>query len=424
MSLRPNFSAAAAGPPTVGQILTINTRTGSTFADACQNADNRGGRVVAVTNQAIVVADTANPIGGYTDAEYTSIGAQFDTLVYPMDTQNFGTPSDIDANGRVIMFFTRAVNELTPAGSQSVIGGFFYARDLFPKTATGGLDACPTSNVGELFYLLVPDTGGVVNSNKRSKASVSLLTVSTTAHEFQHLINASRRLYVNTTADNFEETWLNEGLSHIAEELLFYRQSVGLTPRMDIDSVKLRSSSQNISAYNNDQSSNFGRFRSYLLRPSTSSPYAPDDSLWTRGATWSFLRYAADHRGTSDGDVWMQLVNSTTEGMANLQNVFGAAALPNLFRDWATATFMDDIPGTDQQFQHPSWNFRSMFVTLPQIKTYPLATVTVGDNSPLTVSLNGGGAAYVRFGVPANGVASVQWDGPPANVSFTLVRMR
>ena len=428
-SLRPSFATVAV-PYTVGQIVQFNVKTGTTFADACQTPDMRTGRVVAVTDKAVVIADQANPTGGFTDAEYQSIGVTFDTLVYDLDTKAFGTPEDIDTNGKILMFFTRAVNELTPPNSQSVVGGFFYGRDLFPKTATQQLDACPTSNVAEMFYLLVPDPNGDVNNNRRDKTSVQRLTISTTAHELQHLINASRRLYVNTSSTDFEEVWLNEGLSHIAEELLFYRES-GLTPRQNIDSIRIRSSQRIVNAYNNDQSSNFGRLRQYLTRPSTSSPYAPDDQLWTRGATWSFLRYAADHQGTADGDIWKQLVNSVTSGMNNLQNVFGNDVM-GLFGDWATTTFTDDVPGTPARWQHPSWHFRSMYKLLtsnpnaipPVVGTYPLATVTVGDGAPLNVLLNGGGAAYVRFAVAPGGFASVQWNGPQPRVAMTLVRFK
>ena len=428
-ALRPSFSTSAA-PYTVGQIVSLNVRSGNTFADACETPDMRTGRVVAVTDKAVVIADQANPTGGYTDAEYQSIGVTFDTLIYDLDSKAFGTPQDIDTNGKIVLFFTRAVNELTPSGSQSLVGGFFYARDLFPKTATQTLDACATSNVAEMFYLLVADPNGVVNGNRRDKATVQRLTISTTAHELQHLINASRRLYVNTSSEDFEDVWLNEGLSHIAEELLFYRES-GLTPRQNIDSIRIRSSQRIVNAYNNDQASNFGRFRQYLGRPSTSSPYAPDDELWTRGATWAFLRYAADHQGTADGDIWFRLVNSVTEGTNNLQNVFGAN-VPGLFRDWATSTFTDDVPGVATQWQQPSWHFRSMYKLLtsnpnsipPTPGTYPLNTVTVGDGAPLTVLINGGGVAYVRFAVAAGQVASVQWNGPQPRVAMTLVRFK
>ncbi len=92
----------------------------------------------------------------------------FDTLVDPVDRAAFGTPSDIDNNGHVILFFTRAVNELTPPGALGVTLGFFFPRDLYPKTAAPG--PCAGSNVAEMFYLLVPDTGGVVNgTNGRSR---------------------------------------------------------------------------------------------------------------------------------------------------------------------------------------------------------------------------------------------------------------
>src|SRR5205085_8643132 len=147
-----------------------------------------------------------------------------------------------------------------------------------------------------------------------TKSFISRLAISTTAHEFQHLINASRRLYVNTSATDFDVVLLNEGLSHIAEELLFFTES-GLAPRADIDSLKIRANANALAAFNSDEGANFLRFAKYLPRTATSSPYANDDSLWTRAATYTFLRYAADHRGTSDSDTWFKLVNSTATGL-------------------------------------------------------------------------------------------------------------
>ena len=81
----------------------------------------------------------------------------------------------------------------------------------------------------------------MVNGNVRSMADVRQSTGGVRGHEFQHLISASRRLYVND-ASEFEETWLNEGLSHIAEELLFYSAS-GLAPRQNITLAQLTNSS-------------------------------------------------------------------------------------------------------------------------------------------------------------------------------------
>jgi hypothetical protein len=417
-ALRPSF-ASIPNPIAVNDKVSLNTNP----LTSCSDPQMRGGRVVAITQRAIVIADTLNPPNGFTDAEYQSIGVTFDTLVYDLDVQNFGAPSDIDGNGRIAMFFTSSVNAITPQGSQSIVGGFFFARDLFPKTSTQQFEGCATSNTGEMFYLLVPDPTGSVNSNIRTKTQVSRIVISTTAHEFQHLINASRRMYVNTSAQDFEEVWLNEGLSHVAEELLYYRESSGLTPRMNIDSTLAKSTSKNVAAFNNDQASNFGRYRTYLPRTATSAPYAPDDSLYTRGAIWSFLRYAADHRGTSDGDVWTKLVNSTTQGINNLQNVFGAGVTRSI-RDWATSVLTDDLPagGVNAQFQQPSWNFRSMYATLQQ--SFNLSTLPLSDANSVSVALNGGGVAFVRFSVAANGFANVQWGVPPSSVAVTLVRTK
>jgi len=402
---------------TVGQLVTLNANTES----ACSSPDLRTGRVAAVSNKAIIVADTSNPASGYTDADYASIASTFDTLVDPTDTKAFGPPTDIDGNGHVVLFFTRAVNELTPAGSTSYVAGFFYARDLFPSTPSPDFDACAGSNGGEMFYLLVPDPSGVVNGNKFTKDNVTRVVIATLGHEYQHLINASRRMYVNTDATDFETTWLDEGLSHVAEELLFYAAS-GLAPRVNIDATKLRSSSAYVDAFNEDAISNFSRLESYLGAPSSNSPFADNDDLATRGATWSFLRYAADHTGSDDGTTWYQLVNSTTSGIANLQQVFGTE-LAALARDWATSVLADDVASTDSRYQQPSWNLPSIFGALESTGAYPLATATLGTSST-TLSVDGGSAAYLRFAVAAGQTATVQFSALPSNVQLTLVRTR
>src|SRR5260221_5336502 len=141
-----------------------------------------------------------------------------------MDVANFGEPTDIDGNGRVAIIFTRAVNELTPARSTSYVGGLAFSRDLFPRTGTARATGCAASNQGEYFYALTPDPTGTVNQNVRTAGFVDSVVPSVLAHELQHLINASRRLYVtNSTA--FEAKRVDEGLALNAEELVCYRES-------------------------------------------------------------------------------------------------------------------------------------------------------------------------------------------------------
>ncbi len=61
---------------TVGQLLRLNANGN----DACTSPTYRMGRVVAITSKAIIIADTLNPTGGFTDAEYSTFGNTFDTV--------------------------------------------------------------------------------------------------------------------------------------------------------------------------------------------------------------------------------------------------------------------------------------------------------------------------------------------------------
>jgi hypothetical protein len=381
-----------------------------------------------VSQTAVVVADDSNPTGGFTSSDYAELAQAFADSVYPLDTRNFGTPSDIDANGHVIVFYTSAVNAMTPAHSDFYIGGFFHPRDLFPKTSTDPNMACATSNEAEMFYMLVPDPNGTVNGNPRSVGFVRSQTVGVLAHEFQHLINAARRIYVNS-ANDFEEVWLNEGLSHVAEELMFYQAS-GLGPRQNITLTKLRSSQPILNAVNSYQVANLGRLIDYVENPEKNTPYADNDSLATRGATWQLLRYGADHSATAEQTVWFNLVNSRTSGIANMTAVLGDFTA--LVRNWATSNYTDDaVTQTTATFQEPSWHFRSLLPTLINSQSpppYPLKTHALTSGTPVSLTLNGGSAAYLRFAVAGGATGSVHVTSggaaPPAAVSLMLVRTK
>jgi hypothetical protein len=283
------------GPVNVGDVISLNVNGN----DPCANAVYHPARVVAIGSHALILNDTLNPKGGFTTADFERYAARFDTLVYPLDVANFGEPTDIDKNGHIAILFTRTVNELTPANSPQYVGGFAFTRDLFPTTNTARAQACAGSNEGEYLYMLTPDPSGTINHNVRTTAFVDSATTAVLAHEFQHIINGSRRLYVNNTSQ-FEEKFLDEGLSHIAEELLFYRES-GLLPRSNLDINAIRATQTIRLAYNSDMSANGGRYKLYLAAPAMNSPYALNDSLPTRGAIWSFLRYAVDRVNATDG---------------------------------------------------------------------------------------------------------------------------
>src|SRR5690606_10144893 len=178
-----------------------------------------------------------------------------------------------------------------------------------------------TSNVAEMFYMLAPDPNGELG-NVRTRNFVLERTLATVGHEFQHLINASRRLF-ESNATSLESVWLNEGMSHIAEELLFYRAS-GMTALQRIGPDEVRGSGRRLSAFNEYANSNFGRLAAYMADPDTAGPYHANDNLATRGAAWSFLRYAADRSTREDMSIWQALAGSPQTGFTNLDAAMGS----------------------------------------------------------------------------------------------------
>ena len=354
-----------------------------------------------------------------------------------MDSSNFGPPTDIDGNKRVILFFTKAVNALTPASNtKSFIGGFFYGRDELYKADTlsqGG--ACPGSNQAEMFYLLAPDA-------RRSVSFVRSITTGTVAHEFQHLINFGSHLWLNPVPFNsYEETFLDEGLSHVAEELNYYAATMQ-HPRTNIDAQQLTADGVSYLAFGN---ANAVRFREYLKNPDKYSPYSvlADTSLAVRGGIWSLLRYAADQRDASipESKTWFDLVNPTAlmpgtnlgvTGIENLKAVFGSDFIGKTVRNWTIANYLDDVPATSSvtAYQHLSWNTRSVesYVNAPSQQggtIYPLQTIDFSTTAG-SVILADGGAAYLRFGVNAGvgGGTVTSSSGLPSTFSITVIRTK
>ena len=175
-------------------------------------------------------------------------------------------------------------------------------------------------------------------------------------------------------------------------------------------------------------SGNQGRYRDYLSSPAGSSPYRAGDSLATRGAAWSLLRYLADRASASDGDIWSRLVNNTATGVANLQSVFGD--LTPLLRDWSLSHAIDDSPAASPEQSQKSWNWHSVFGGVDGLAAlYPLPMTSL---SPTQSSYAGavvpGGSSYYDFVVPANGTATLtlgnQAGAASSNLQLVIVRTK
>jgi hypothetical protein len=303
--------------------------------------------VKKTTTHATIILDVTAPVPGFTASDFTEIGNEFESLIYPTDTAYFGKETDRNTDGRVTILYTPEVNRATAAGSSAFIAGFFWGGDLVKKTEYAQLGIpCPQTNEQEIFYMLVPDPSGTINSNPRSVATVKQNTRGTIAHEFQHMINQGHRL-LSPVVDSAETTWLNEALSHFAEEIVG-RAKLGYPDFQKLTFTAVNSPST--ADYDAFFRQNLLRYRSWMQRPDTSSPTsnASRNQLAPRGAAWMFLRYATDfHSGGNMKSYLRAIVKGPDIGMRNLLQHSNGAQYDELLSGWLISQFTDglNIPG-------------------------------------------------------------------------------
>jgi IPT/TIG domain len=294
-----------------------------------------------VGTHAAIFMDTQAP-AGFSSADYDSLGTVFDDHLYDIDTRTFGAESDIDHNGVVIIVFSAAVNKLTPKDecSRSVITGYFFGIDIDPLFQS---DA--RSNRGEAFYALTPDPNGTVTCALSTEQVFRLVPV-TFIHEFQHMISYYQHVLVR--GSSAETLWLNEGMSHLAEELgASYFEDQG----------------------NSTQFSNFAigdLYDSYIYLRQTGSQFLEGllghGSLEERGAAWLFLRWLVDQYGV---EVTRQLEETSRSGADNVSAAVGAP-FSQLVSQWFLANYVSDLPnfGAPARLRYTSWRFRTTYQSL------------------------------------------------------------
>ncbi|MFL5494081.1 MAG: hypothetical protein ACJ8DC_06815 [Gemmatimonadales bacterium] len=380
---RGRISAAAAAPPVVGDQRTFKvckTASCDLFVDSHATAKVVGQRV------AIFLDDTV-PSGGYSLSDLQTVGQLFDDHLYPIDTTAFGRETDIDNNGVVVVLLTPKVNQLSPNCStdNSVILGYFFGLDLLPSQAN--------SNDGEVFYGLVPDPNNNACDISKSFATDNLAPVF--IHEFQHMISFGQ--HVVTRQGDAEVTWLNEGLSHFAEEL-------GGRQVPDVNCPDFNSCADEFVG-GGDLPNAFD----YLSDPESSflvEPSASQGELAERGANWLFVRWLADHFATDTilgTDFTRKLETTSLLGAANVASQTGVD-FPTLVTEWQMANYLDHLPGfTDPtaRLRYKSWNFRA--VAAANSRPYPLVPdSTITGAYQHSGFLRTGSGLHVRIIQPAS----------------------
>src|SRR6266568_2761937 len=300
----------------------------------------------------VVFQDSVDQKAGDTlkTADLDTLAAVFDTLLYPRDTSAFGRESDVDGNGKVLVLMTGKVNSLVPKAS--------------------GALSCPHSASG-----------------------VKHTVPGTFIHEFQHMISWGHHVLNGNGAP--EDLWLNEGLSHYAEEM----GARIFTPGDSTTFCYFM----------------FGDlYNSYLYLSSPQSYFLVDTAgiggLANRGAYWLFVRFVVDQFSsdtfTASNDAVTRALDMTSlTGAANVANATGTP-FATVVEHWALANYASDLPGLmpPSELQYMKWRFRADY---PAIRNkclavsgsfpsaYPLFPITgAGSGTDLSGTLRGGSGTY------------------------------
>jgi len=248
-----------------------------------------------------------------------------------------------------------------------------------------------------VFYSIVADPDSTLSCRHSVNGLRNLVPV-TFIHEFQHMISYNQHVLVRSAAP--QVTWLDEGMSHFAEEL----------------------GGRSFLPGNDTMFSNFalGDVRNaYRYLDSTSFHYLAFSSgigsLAERGAAWLMVRYfadqfAADTSFTSVAAVTRSLEQSTQQGGAALAAVSGTP-FATIVERWILANYVSDLPGftAPPELRYRSWSFRTTFANLnaqcpnfqppcPFAKPFP--PLFAGKSIAVSGTLHAGSGTYVLGAQP------------------------
>jgi hypothetical protein len=288
----------------------------------------------------------------------------FDDEVYPRAGRDSGQAMDVDRDGRFTILMTPRLARLSTGTTP--VRGFVRGSDFYRDLPA------PFGNGCDMMWL---DATLPTGPHLRT-----LL-----AHEYTHAVVFSEHVfggYPSDGAPRDEESWLNEGLAHAAEEAHGYCWT-------NLD--------HRIAAY---------------LDPPESSPLVVPDAyaagLWRdpghRGAAFLFVRHCARRHGP---DLPRRLTQSGLCGVANLE---AATLTPfdELFRRWTVDLVGDEPLVWGRLGEH----------RLNGPRTHELA------GGELELSIQRTAAAYIRLH-PTNGPRLRLTVTAPAgaNLQVTLVRV-
>ncbi|MBV9271749.1 MAG: hypothetical protein JO165_11685 [Candidatus Eremiobacteraeota bacterium] len=277
---------------------------------------------------------------------------------------------------------------VNPSSFGAGLGGYFSSVNYMPQVALNCLGGSYRSNEAPFIYV-----GWFQNTGSDYELKEDL--VRATAHELQHLIN-----FVNhgilTPGNAYEETFINEGLSMLAQDFAVQRLYGSSGVRFDADDAMSRAS-----AYlNAPQNYSISAFTG-VEDAQTSPQYNCGGGCY--GSAYLFQRYLYDRFG---GDAYSQAMErSGVVGAANIAAV-SHSTLSQVLSDFALAMAANSaaVTPSDSRYVFGSLDLTGSYSdqfgnsrTLGGVALTPLSGTSVQVSAPV------GGFAFVNVSKVAPG---------------------
>ncbi len=265
------------------------------------------GKVRCVGSSVVFYVDTSVSSEVLTQADIDVLCDEFDSNAGEME-RFLGSSSDVDGDGKLHVLMTSQINKLGALGG-GIITGYFYAADLYAQSRSN-----PVSNEREIIYTMVPDPSGEFGMQIDRDFAMDNLLPAVLPHELQHAISYNHHVMIEGGAP--EENWLNEGMSHLIEDVMGWGVE------------------------------NPSRYSLYLASPSSYgivTQYSPN--LMERGGEYLFLRYLYEQ--SSDGKAFLgRMIQTYKRGVDNVLQAFqGDASMDEwheMLARWSVALMMSD----------------------------------------------------------------------------------
>jgi hypothetical protein len=287
-----------------------------------------------VRKPATRVADTAHAeffvddqdLSHYEGNLIDALARAFEEKVWPADAAAFGAPTDVDANGKVLVLLT---HELGAHLNGGWLIGYFGNGDLLRARDNSSDCSGSGSNHAEIVYLNDLQNGAANGYSAQDLAGT--VYPATLAHELQHLLNLGHRC-VEKPCDGPEDTWINEALSKVAEDLAGYGWNGGMG-RAEGAAYLSRSE---------------GALRGYDGRSLTRWE---GDPIGNYQGAHSFLRFFTDRFGSEMAGA----LASGAGGLDGLEDALGRP-LPRAMAEWATALLLSNEAGAPYSYSGGAWS--------------------------------------------------------------------